>query len=46
MPGGSSIEVPPLSIPAWCHASPCSVLSKLNPIVDPLATVAALPSIG
>ena len=40
MPGSSSIEVPPFSIPALCHAPPCSILSILNPTVAPFETVA------
>ena len=46
MPGSSSIEVPPFSIPALCQESPWSVLSILNPIVAPFETVAGFPSIG
>jgi hypothetical protein len=46
MPGGSSIEVPPLATPASCQAVPCSGLSTVKPIVPPLAWVAGLPSSG
>ena len=45
-PGGSSIAVPPASIPRWCQASTSSGVSKPKPMVDPLPWVAGPPSIG
>ena len=46
MPGGSSIEVPPLATPALCQAAAWSALLIVKPIVPPLAWLAGLPSIG
>ena len=42
----ASIDVPPFSTPALCHASTCLGSLIVKPIVPPLAWLAGLPSMG
>jgi len=46
MPGGFSQVLPPLAMPAACHASACSGDSAAKPMVPPFANVAGSPLIG
>ena len=46
MPGGSSIDTPPLATAASWNAFTCSGELHLKPMVAPLAKVAGSPLIG